>query len=801
MKHTIKKVAVLGSGIMGSRIACHFANIGVNVLLLDIVPKELTNEEKVKGLTLENKVIRNRIVNTALQTALKSNPAPLYKKDFASRISTGNFEDDLPKIADADWIIEAVVEDLNIKKQLFEKVEKFRKQNTIITSNTSGIPIEMLITGRTDNFQKNFCGTHFFNPPRYLKLLEIIPSTKTDPQLTDFLMHYGDLYLGKTTVLCKDTPAFIGNRIGIYSIMSLFHLVDKMGLTVDEVDTLTGPLIGRPKSATFRTCDVVGTDTLVKVAQFIYDTCKNDHARELFKLPAFVEKLAQNKWFGDKSKQGFYKKIKGQNGQSEILSLDIKSFDYKAKQKVKIPSLEAIRPLENLKERLVGLAKSQDKAGEFFRASFYGLFEYASHKIPEITDALHKIDAAMKGGFGWELGLFEIWDTLNPEKTVEMMEKSGFKAASWVHDMLKNQNKTFYIVKDGIKNFYDVTSQSYKLVPGANEFIILDNMRTTNVVWKNSGTTLLDIGDGVLNLEFHTKMNTIGGEVVEGIIKAVESSEKDFRGLIIANDGENFSAGANLALLLMNAVEQEFEEIDFMVKTFQNMMMRVKYSCIPVIVAPHGLTLGGGCELSLHAAKIQAAAETYIGLVEFGVGLIPSGGGTKEFVIRASDSFTEGDLELPTLKEKFLTIGMAKVSTSAFEAFDLGIFKKGHDEVTINRNRLIADAKKAVLELINAGYTPPIPRKNIKVVGRTGLGMFEAGIYNMLAGNFMSEHDKLISKKLANIMCGGDLTSSTFVSEQYLLDLEREAFLSLCGEKKTLERIQSILNTGKVLRN
>jgi 3-hydroxyacyl-CoA dehydrogenase len=801
MNKHINKVAVLGSGIMGSRIACHFANIGVEVLLLDIAPKELSEEEKAKGLTLDNKVVKNRIVNASLQTALKSNPSPIYNKAFASRIKTGNFDDNMKDIANVDWIIEVVVENLNIKKLVFEQVEKYRKPGTFITSNTSGIPIHLMLEGRSEDFQKYFCGTHFFNPPRYLKLLEIIPSPKTDKDVIDFLMHYGDLYLGKTTVLCKDTPAFIANRIGVYSIMALFHLMEKMDLTVDEVDKLTGPVLGRPKSATFRTCDVVGLDTLVHVAKGVYDNCPNDEAREQFNLPGYVQKMYESKWWGDKTKQGFFKKIKGADGKSEILTLDLKTLEYKPKTKVKFATLEATKAIDNLKDRMKVLASGKDKAGEFYRTAFYGLFQYISNRIPEIADEVYRIDAAMSAGFGWELPPFETWDALGVSDTVKAMEAAGNKPAQWVYDMINSGAQSFYKVENGVKQYYDISTKSYKKIPGTDSFIILDNLKASKTIWENKGASIIDIGDGIINLEFHSKMNTIGEEVLQGINKAIEIAEKDYRGLVIGNDAANFSAGANLALVLMLAIEQEFDEISMAVKAFQNINMRIRYSSIPIVVAPHGLTLGGGCEMCLHADSVQAAAETYIGLVEFGVGLIPGGGGTKEFAVRASDAFEEGEIELPILKEKFLTIAMAKTATSAYEAFDLGIFRSGIDRVTVNNNRLIADAKERVIEMADAGYVQPIPRKDIKVLGRTGLGMVYAGANSMLSGNYISEHDQKISQKLGWILCGGDLSAPTLVSEQYLLDLEREAFLSLCGEKKTLERIQYTLKTGKPLRN
>lgn len=800
MKKTINQVTIIGSGIMGSRIACHFANIGVNVLLLDIAPKELTDDEKKKGLTLDSPLVKNRIVNLAFQNTLKSNPAPLYKKSFASRIKTGNFSDNMKDIASSDWVIEVVVENLDIKKKVFEEVEKYRTSGTLITSNTSGIPIHLMTEGRSEDFQKHFCGTHFFNPPRYLRLLEIIPTPKTDPDVVDFLMNFGDLYLGKTTVLCKDTPAFIANRIGIFSILSLFHLVEKNGFTVDEVDKLTGPVLGRPKSATFRTCDVVGLDTLVKVANDLYERCKTDEAKEIFKLPAFVQKLIDNNWLGDKTKQGFYKKEKSADGKSEILSLDLKTFDYKPKGKIKFATLDQAKSIDNLRERIKVLFAGTDKAGEFYRESFCSLFQYISNRIPEVSDHFYKIDDAICAGFGWEIGPFEMWDVLGVAETVKLMEQRNQRPAQWVYDMLAKGFKTFYSFQKNIKTYYDIPSSTYANKTGTENLVFLD-ARREKTVWKNSGCSVIDIGDGILNLEFHTKMNTIGGEIFQGFNKAIDLAEKDFRGLVIANEGQNFSAGANLGLIFMFASEQEYDEIDLAVRAFQNMNMRVRYSSVPVVVAPHALSLGGGCEMTLHADKVIAAAETYIGLVEFGVGLIPGGGGTKEFALRASDAFSDGNIDEQVLREYFLTIAMAKVSTSAQEAFDLKILRKGLDEVCMNANRLITEAKEAAIVLSENGYVKPPARKDIKVLGKSGLGMIYAGTNVMQAGNFISKHDQLISQKLGYVMCGGDLSAATLVSEQYLLDLEREAFLSLCGERKTLERIQSILTSGKALRN
>jgi 3-hydroxyacyl-CoA dehydrogenase len=800
MNRKIRKIAVLGSGVMGSRIACHFANIGAEVLLMDIAPKELNEAEKAKKLTLDNKAVKNRIVNEALQNAIKSSPAPLYDKSFERRISTGNFDDNMKDIASFDWVIEVVVENLNIKKAVFENVEKYRKPGTLITSNTSGIPIHMMAEGRSEDFQKHFCGTHFFNPPRYLKLLEIIPTSKTDPEVTKFLMHYGDLFLGKTTVLCKDTPAFIANRVGIYSIMEVLNVMKELDLNIDEVDKLTGPVIGRPKSATFRTADVVGLDTLIKVANNLHAGLPEDEARDSFRLQAYITNMDEKKWYGDKTGQGFYKKSKSAEGKTEILTLNLKTMEYGPQQKAKFATLEQTKTIDKLRDRFKVLLAGKDKAGDFYRKSFAGIFKYVSHRIPEITDELFKIDDAMKAGFGWELGPFETWDAVGAEKGIKMMEELGKKPAQWVYDMLASGAKSFYKVEDGARKFYDIPSKSYKTIPGTGEFIILDTLRTNKIVWENSGVSLFDIGDGILNLEFHTKMNTLGGEVIEGINKAITIAEKDYRGLVIANDGSNFSAGANLALVFMYAVEQEYDEIDFMIRAFQNTMMRVRYSSIPVIVAPYNMALGGGCEITLHADKIAAHAETYIGLVEFGVGLIPAGGGTKEFTLRCSDAFEDGDIQLNTLKNYYMNIATAKVATSAHEARQMHILRDG-DLIVMNRNRQIAEAKMLAIELAEEGYTQQKQRRDIKVLGKSALGMFYAGANSMLSGKYISAHDKLISEKLAYIMCGGDLSAPTLVSEQYLLDLEREAFLSLTGEKKTLERIQSILTTGKPLRN
>ncbi len=792
MNRKINKVAVLGSGVMGSRIACHFANIGVEVLLLDIVPKEAEDSKDAKA--------RNKIVDDALKFALKSNPSPIYSKSYTNRITTGNFSDDISKIESCDWIVEVVIERLDIKQQVFANVEKHRKQGTLITSNTSGILIEMMLEGRSEDFQKHFCGTHFFNPPRYLRLLELIPSSKTDASVIEFLEDYGQRFLGKTTVVCKDSPAFIANRVGVYSIMALFHNVTEMGLTVEEVDKLTGPVMGRPKSATFRTCDVVGLDTLVHVANGVKENCPNDEENELFSIPDYVTKMVDNGWLGSKTKQGFYKKVKGDDGQRKILTLDLNSLEYRDKKKAKFPTLELTKSIDDLKERTKVLAAGKDKAGEFYRKSFFGLFAYVSNRIPEITNALYKIDDALEAGFAWELGPFKTWDILGVENSLPEIEAGGFKVDPWVKEMLAAGCPTFYKVENGIKYYYDIDSKSYQVIPGSQNILALETLRDDHTVWKNSGSTIVDLGDGILNLEFHTKMNTIGAEVIEGINKAIDLAETDYKGLVISNDGEHFSAGANVGMIFMMAVEQEYDELNFAIKTFQDTMMRVRYSSAPVIVAPHSLALGGGCEMSMHADKVIAHAETYMGLVEFGVGVIPGGGGSKEFALRASDEYKDG-MRLNVLKNRFLTIGQAQVATSAKEAFELGYLREGIDEVVISRAHQLTRAKEAALSLANKGYTKPIQRKDIKVLGKEGLGIVYVGANSMKSGNYISEHDQLISEKLGYVLCGGDLSAITEVSEQYLLDMERKAFLELCQERKTLERLQSIIQSGKVLRN
>jgi len=608
-------------------------------------------------------------------------------------------------------------------------------------------------------------------------------------------------FLGKTTVLCKDTPAFIANRIGVYSMMALFHTVSELGLTVAEVDKLTGPVLGRPKSATFRTADVVGLDTLVLVAKGLKENAPNDEANHLFALPSYIEKMVENKWLGSKTKQGFYKKSVNAEGKKEILSLNLETLEYESSPRVKFATLEATKPVEDLNKRLPMLFAGKDKAGEFYRKTFTGLFQYVSNRIPEIADEIYKIDDALRAGFGWQQGPFEAWDAIGFENALAAMEAAGTKPAQWIYDMKEAGHTTFYKVEGGKKVYYDAASKGYVEIPGQDEIISLDVVRENNIVWQNAGTTIVDLGDGILNLEFHTKMNTIGGEVIQGINKAIDLAEESYNGLVVSNTGENFSAGANVGMIFMFAVEQEYDELEMAIRAFQDTMMRVRYSNIPVVVAPHNMALGGACELSMHADKVVAHAETYMGLVEFGVGLIPGGGGTKEFAVRFANEIKDGDIRINQLRNRFLTVGQAKVSTSAYEAFELGYLRPGVDEVIVSRDHQLAYAKKAALNLYEKGYAKPVKPKNIKVMGQEGLGIVYVGANSMKSGHYISEHDQLISEKLGFVMCGGDLSQITEVDEQYLLDLERRAFLELCTERKTLERIQSLLTTGKILRN
>ena len=793
MIKNIKKVAVLGSGIMGSGIACQLANVGLEVILLDIIPEKEKNSSDHKK--------RNSLVNNALNTAVKSKPAPLYSKSMLNNITTGNFDDDFDKISECDWIIEVVVERLDIKNIIFEKVDQHRKAGSIVSSNTSGIPINSMLDNRTEDFTSHFLGTHFFNPPRYLRLLEIIPTSKTNQEVVDFMMEFGGKLLGKTTVLCKDTPAFIANRVGVFAIQELFHIVDELNLSVTEVDSLTGPIMGRPKSATFRTCDVVGLDTLIHVANGLKENCPNDERSTVFNLPSFIVKMKENNWLGSKTGQGFYKKTINESGKKEILELDLKTFEYKSTSKTKFETIGKARGIDNLKKRTKVLFNGNDKAGDFYRRVFAGLLSYASHRVPEISDEIYRLDEAMKAGFGWELGPFEIWDAIGIKEGITNIEKANLTVPDWVISFAQ-ENESFYRISEGKSNFYDLQTKKFQPISGSNDIISLSTLDSSKTIWKNEEASLQDIGDGIINITFHSKMNTIGGGILSAINTAIDLAEEgQFKGVVISNEGTNFSAGANVGMIFMMAAEQDYDELNLAVKGFQQTTMRIRYSSVPVVAAPHGMTLGGGCEICMHADKVIAHAETYMGLVEFGVGLIPGGGGTKEMVLRFSDELKAGDMRINRFREKFLTIGQAKVSTSAHEAMELGLLRKGVDEIIVSRAHQLSYAKSVCLKMHEKGYTQQNQRKDIQALGQEGLGIVYVGADSFKSGNFMSEHDQLISEKLGYVLCGGDLSQVTPVSEQYLLDLERKAFVELCAERKTLERIQSLLQTGKILRN
>ncbi len=793
----IKKAAVLGSGVMGSGIACHFANIGLEVLMLDILPPNLSAAEQ------NDRKARNRMADTALQNAIKSKPAPLYDTRFASRITTGNFDDDLPKIKDYDWVIEVVVERLDIKRQLFDKVEQHRRPGTLITSNTSGIPIHLMTEGRSEDFKKHFCGTHFFNPPRYLRLFEVIPTADTDPAVVDFLMHYGDVFLGKQSVLAKDTPAFIGNRVGVYAMAKIYQLTTELGLRIEEVDKLTGPAIGRPKTGTFRLGDLVGHDTAANVIKGIKENCPHDEQAAAFEVPKYMDFLLKNKFLGDKTGQGFYKKTKERdaNGRPVILALNLETLEYEPSVKPELPSLKIAKQVDDLRKRIPAIFKADDKGGELVRRSLLGLFAYVSNRIPEIADHLYSIDDAMRAGYAWELGPFEYWDLIGIAEGIKQAEAQGETVATWVKDMLAAGHTSFYKREGGKRLYYNIVDKSYQRVPGTEEFIILDNYRDQAPVFQNSEVILHDIGDGVLCLEFTSMHNAIGEGVLRGMNEAIQLAEDgDWRGLVIGNNATNFTVGANLMMIAMLAYQQEFDELNMAVNFFQQTVMRTRYSTIPVVAATQGYVFGGGCETIMHCDAAVCAAESYIGLVEVGVGLIPGGAGTKEFAVRTSDAFFQGDVQIPTLIERFKTIALAQVATSAPEAFHYGYLQRHKDSVVVNKDRNIAEAKKKVLELAD-NYVMPTQRQDVTVLGRTGLAALYTAANELKLGNYASEHDIKIAHKIAWVLCGGDLTGAQQVSEQYLLDLEREAFLSLCGEAKTLERIQYMLQNNKPLRN
>jgi len=793
----IKKVAVLGSGLMGAGLACHFANVGLEVLLLDIIPPDLPESDK------QNRAARNGLTQRGLDNAVKAKPASLYDKDFVRRITIGNLEDDLPKIASCDWILEVVIERLDIKQQLFEKVEQYRKPGTFITSNTSGIPIHMMAEGRSEDFQKHFCGTHFFNPPRYLRLLEVIPSTTTAPETIDFFMDFGRRYLGKQTVLCKDTPAFIANRIGLFALGNALELTPELGLPIETVDRLTGPPLGRPKTGTFRLVDLVGIDTAVKVIQDVKANCPKDATIQKLSLPRYLMHLWENKFYGNKSGQGFYKKTdeKDEKGKNIIHSLDWETLQYGPAQKVKLPILDTLKQIDDPRKRIAALFNAEDKGGEFTRRSLLALFAYASNRIPEISDELFRIDDALRSGFAWDFGPFEYWDIIGVQKGVEMAEAQGDTVAQWVKDMLAKGNTSFYKREKGRLLYYDIPSQKYLPVSSMEGFIILDNYRDQTPVATTNETVLHDIGDGVLCLEFTSKMNAIGEGILSGLNDAIKLAEDGhWKGLVIGNNAPNFSVGANLMMVAMMAYQQEFDELNMAVNLFQQTTMHCRYSAIPVVAATQGFVFGGGCEMLMHCDASACAAESYIGLVEVGSGVIPGGGGTKEFALRLSDSFFDGDVQFPSLIEKFRVIATAQVATSAHEAYKLGYLQHKKDFVEVNGPANIARAKEKVLELADR-YTMPVKREDIQVLGRGGLAALYIAANELMLAGWATEHDIKIAKKVAWVLCGGDLTGPQQVSEQYLLDLEREAFLSLCGEQKSLERMQYILQTGKPLRN
>ena len=794
--YRISKVAVLGSGVMGSGIACHLANCGFQVWMLDILPPDLQDTEKT------NKKARNRLVDTALANAIKTKPAPLFQKDFISRIKTGNFEDDLSVIASCDWIIEVVVERLDIKISLFEKVEKYRKPGTLISSNTSGIPIHLMTEGRSDDFKAHFLGTHFFNPPRYLRLLEIIPTKDTMKEVIDFFMSFGDIHLGKRTVLCKDTPAFIANRIGVYAMSKIYQLTEELGLDINTVDKLTGPAMGRPGTGTFRLSDLVGLDTAVKVIEGIQKNCPDDEQMHTMTMPGYLSFLVENKWYGNKSNKGFYVKSeeKDASGKSIILGLNLKSLQYEAPAKVNLASLGVSKQTDELAPRLKAIINMDDAGAKLITKSLAGLFAYASNRIPEISESIYSIDDALKAGFAWDLGPFEYWDAIGVEKGIEIAEKNGNTVAPWVKEMLAAGNKSFYTNDKQIK-VYNPAIKSYQPIPGRESIVNLFALSSVKPVYQNPDAIVHDIGDGVLCLEFKSKANTIGEGVVKGIQEAIRIAEEGkWNGLVIGNHGKNFSVGANLMMVAMSAYQQEWDELNFAVKAFQDITMRCRYSSIPVVAATQGYVFGGGCEMIMHCDAVVSAAESYIGLVEAGVGLIPGGGGTKEFALRASDAFFEGDVMMPTLLEKFKTIAMASVATSADEAFGLGYLLRKKDTVVYNMDRNITAAKEKVLQLA-PNYVMPIQRDDVYVLGQSGLASLYIAAHSLQLGKYASEYDIKIAKKAAWVLCGGDLSAPQKVSEQYLLDIEREAFLSLCGEQKTLERIQYMLENNKPLRN
>jgi 3-hydroxyacyl-CoA dehydrogenase len=782
---------------MGAGIAAHLANAGIPTLLLDIAPNELTPTEESAGLTLESASVRNRVVNSLFDAAKKLKPAPFMLADNAKLVTTGNFTDDMAKLKDCDLVVEAVVENLDIKHKVFAEVEKYRKPGSVIASNTSGIPIESIAEPFSDDFKQNFVGIHFFNPPRYMKLVEVIPGKQTSGEIACAVSGFLDRRLGKGVVPAKDRPNFIANRIGTFGMMVTIHEMIAGGFTPTEIDQITGKAIGHAKSATFRTSDLVGLDVLVHVNRNLYPAIPDDQDREL------IESMLEKKFLGDKTAGGFYKKSKSPDGKTEILELDLKTFEYKPQEKTKFPSLEAAKGIEDLPKRLKTLVWGNDRVGEFLWKTSSRLSRYAANRIPEIADTIIEIDNALKWGFGWEIGVFEAWDTIGVRESVDRMKAESAAIPDNVQQMLDSGAESFYKNEGGTTFYYDLVAGEYKRVQARPGVTDLKSVKErTGVIKTNPGASLIDVGDGVACLEFHSKMNSIGGDTVQMMNFAIDEVERNFEGLVIGNQGGNFSAGANIMMLLMAAQEEEWDDINMMVAALQNAVMRLRYSSKPVVTAPYGLTLGGGCEISMHGNRVRAAAETYMGQVEVGVGLIPAGCGTKEMTMRAMDAakvVPDAD-PLQFLKKTFELLGMGKVATSAQEAKAWG-FLREVDSISMNGDRLIADAKQEVLNLVSCGFVPPVERTDILVMGEAGQSAMKLALHMMKRGGYISDHDELIGKKLANVMSGGNMNRQAYVSERYLLDLEREAFVSLCGERKTQERIGAMLKTGKPLRN
>ncbi len=809
MKRRIEKAVVLGAGTMGARIAAHFANAGLPCILLDIVPPGVAADAPSEA--------RNKIVRAGLEGARKSKPAAFFTAALAERIATGNFDDDLARCAEADWIIEVVAENLEIKKNLLARVAQFRKPGAIVTTNTSGLPVHLIAEGLPEEFQQHWAGTHFFNPPRYLKLVELIPGPKTLPDVIETLRDFCDRRLGKGVVVAKDTPNFIANRIGTFSILNALKLMGSLGMTVEEVDACTGPVIGQPKSATFRTADIVGIDVLVHVVKNVYETVPNDESREMFRVPALVEEMARRGWLGDKTGQGFYKRVKGEgDGGKEILTLDVNTMEYRARQKARFASLESAKGIEDTTERLRGLigpvleGQKADKAQQFLWGLLSENCLYAARRVPEISDHIADVDRAMRWGFAWELGPFELMDAIGVKAFADAVRKEGRSLPPVIEKLLASGRTSFYESKAGAKSAFSPANGAQEAVEEPAGVLLLKSLKEEGrEVERNSGASLIDLGDGVVCCEFHSKMNSIGSDLIAMIHKGIKRLDSDFDAMVVANQAVNFSVGANLMLVLVAAQEQEWDELHLAVKQFQNVNLAIKYAPKPVVIAPQGMALGGGCEVSLHGARIQAAAEAYMGLVEAGVGLIPGGGGSKEMLIRANEHAAGGDdLDLfHALRPIFETLAMAKVGTSAEECRDFGFLRR-EDGVSMNRDRLVADAKEAALALVRGGYKPPAASwqegaqtTQIKVLGEQFLATAKMAIHLLLRGGYASEHDAVVARKLANILAGGALSGPQFVSEQYVLDLEREAFVSLCGERKTQERIAHTLKTGKPLRN